>query len=73
MKVDAVLYLVLTKSERQVGDLNARKCFSCSDHEMVAFEVLMEGTRQKAAGEHCPDLQENTLSFSEILEESYER
>lgn len=49
MKVDAVLYLVLTKRERQVGDLNAGKCFGCSDHEMVEFKALMGGRGQKAA------------------------
>lgn len=49
MKVDAVLYLIFTKSERQVEDLNAGKCFGCTDHEMVEFRVLMEETKQKAA------------------------
>jgi len=58
MRVDAVLDLELRKRARQVGDVNAGRSLGCSDHKMVEFRILMEGTMQKArpqpwaSGEH---------------------
>ncbi|GAB0203063.1 hypothetical protein GRJ2_002771900 [Grus japonensis] len=53
----AMLDLILTNKEGLVGDIKLKGSLGCSDHEMVEFMILEEGTQQA----HYPGLQQSRL------------
>lgn len=48
MRRVALLDLILTKKEGLVGDVKDEGSFCCTDHDMVGFGILREGSRAKS-------------------------
>ncbi|GAB0178861.1 hypothetical protein GRJ2_000351400 [Grus japonensis] len=57
----AMLDLVLTSKEGLVGNVKLKGSFGCSDHEMVEFKILTQGSEEGKQQDHCPGLQESSL------------